>query len=172
MDLVVGRINGEWRAGPAGGRLRWRCAIGRSGVRSDKHEGDGATPIGRWPLRRVLYRADRIPPPVTALATAVIDPADGWCDDPSHPAYNRQVRLPFPASHERLWRDDRLYDIVAVLAHNDDPPKAGLGSAVFLHVAREDYRPTAGCVALAPDHLVDFLSQARPGDAVVVETPR
>src|SRR3546814_7957165 len=91
------------------GNQEWRCAVGRGGVAEKQREGDGITPVGRWPLRRVLYRADRIARPVTVLPCQPIAPDDGWCDDPADPAYNRPVRLPYPARHERLTRDDHLY---------------------------------------------------------------
>lgn len=164
MDLIVGND----------GTARWgarvlRCALGPAGVRCDKREGDGATPTGRFLLRRVLYRPDRLPAPVTGLPVAALTPEDGWCDDPSDAAYNRPVRLPFPARHERLWRDDGVYDVIVVIGHNDDPPLPGRGSAVFLHVARPDYAPTEGCVALALPDLVAVLVQAKPGDALLVE---
>ena len=147
-----------------------RCALGRSGVKAarDKREGDGASPLGIWPIRRVLYRPDRSPPPKTALSVLEIKPADGWCDAPSDPAYNSPVRLPYPASAEHLWRDDHVYDIVVVLGHNDDPPRAGYGSAIFLHLARDDYSPTQGCVALARSDMAIFLDRAAPGDAVAI----
>jgi L,D-peptidoglycan transpeptidase YkuD (ErfK/YbiS/YcfS/YnhG family) len=97
----------------------------------------------------VLFRADRGPPPRCAVPVEPIAPEDGWCDDPGHRAYNRPVRLPFDASHERLWREDPLYDIVGVLGWNDDPVERGRGSAIFLHLARPNFAPTEGCVALA-----------------------
>jgi L,D-peptidoglycan transpeptidase YkuD (ErfK/YbiS/YcfS/YnhG family) len=122
-------------------------------VRADKQEGDGATPAGVLPLRKVLYRPDRLSAPACAVALQVIATDDGWCDDPASPDYNRPVRLPIAASAEALWRDDPAYDIVAVLGWNDSPVRPGHGSAIFLHVARTDYAPTDGCVALAPDHL-------------------
>lgn len=155
------------------GRLRWnghalRCALGRGGVTAHKREGDGGTPVGAWVLRRVLYRPDRVAPPVSALPVAAISPRDGWCDDPAHGDYNRPVILPHPASCEVLWREDGLYDVVVVLAHNDDPPVPGLGSAIFLHVAKPDYAPTEGCVALARSDLLDLLAAAGPGDRLVV----
>jgi L,D-peptidoglycan transpeptidase YkuD (ErfK/YbiS/YcfS/YnhG family) len=148
---------------------RFRCAIGPNGVRRDKREGDGATPAGRFPFRQLYYRADRMPPPATALPVRAIDAADGWCDDPANAAYNRAVTLPFAASHERLWREDSVYDLILVIGHNDDPVRPGLGSAVFVHVARADYGPTAGCVALAREDLMEILAQARPGDCVAIE---
>jgi L,D-peptidoglycan transpeptidase YkuD (ErfK/YbiS/YcfS/YnhG family) len=130
----------------------FRAALGRSGVRALKQEGDGATPAGLLPLRRVLYRADRLAPPDTAVPVEPIAPYDGWCDDPSHADYNRMVHLPHEARHEELWRQDALYDIVGVLGWNDAPVVRGRGSAIFLHVARPDYAPTEGCIALAlPD---------------------
>ncbi len=145
-----------------------RCAIGRTGVRTDKREGDGATLAGAFPLRRVLWRADRLTAPVTALASAPIGPQDGWCDDPGHGDYNRPVRLPFGASHEAMWRADGLYDVVVVIGHNDDPAVPGLGSAVFVHVATADFGPTAGCVALERGDLLRLLADCRPGDRLVV----
>jgi L,D-peptidoglycan transpeptidase YkuD (ErfK/YbiS/YcfS/YnhG family) len=138
--------DGVLRLGPQG----WRCALGAGGIRGDKREGDGATPAGLLPLRRLLYRADRLPAPsCPAMPVEPIAPEDGWCDDSGHPDYNRAVRLPHPARHERLWRDDALYDIVGVLGWNDAPVVRGRGSAIFLHLARPDYAPTQGCVALA-----------------------
>ena len=149
---------------------RWRCALGHGGVRRDKREGDGATPAGRLPLRRLLYRRDRLSEaPSTALACDAIARDDGWCDDPDDPAYNRPVRLPFAASHEKLWREDGLYDVVVVLGHNDDPPVPGLGSAIFLHVAPPDYGPTEGCVALALDDLLALLSECGSETVLVVK---
>ncbi len=153
----------------AGGR-RWRCALGHGGVRLDKREGDGGTPGGRFPLRRLLYRRDRFPSaPTTALPCAAVSRDDGWCDDSGDPAYNRAIKLPYTASHEHLWRDDGLYDLVVVLGHNDDPPAPGMGSAIFLHVARPDYGPTEGCVALARDELLDLLRNCGPDTVMVIQ---
>lgn len=148
-----------------------RCAVGRGGIRADKREGDGATPVGFFALRRVLYRADRVAKPDTALPVGEIGRADGWCDDPDDPNYNRPVTLPYPASAETMWRDDRLYDIVVVLAQNDDPPVPGAGSAVFLHVAHPEYRPTEGCVAVAPSDLYDLLKACDGDDRLLISAP-
>ncbi|WP_255468836.1 L,D-transpeptidase [Reyranella sp. CPCC 100927] len=145
------------------------CALGRGGVHTAKREGDGVTPAGTWRLRRVWYRADRLPgPPQTALALRAIAPSDGWCDDPASPDYNRAVVLPHAARHERLWRDDALYDVIVELGYNDDPPVAGDGSAIFLHVAHTDFAPTEGCVALAREDLLSLLRECGPGDALCV----
>jgi L,D-peptidoglycan transpeptidase YkuD (ErfK/YbiS/YcfS/YnhG family) len=170
LDIVVRQDGAVAHAG----RLSWpggalRCAIGRTGIRTDKREGDGATPAGAFALRRVLWRADRLTAPVTALPSAPIGPRDGWCDDPGHADYNRPVPLPFDAGHEAMWRADGLYDVVVVIGHNDDPPVPGLGSAVFVHVATADFGPTAGCVALERGDLLRLLADCRPGDRLVVE---
>ncbi len=134
------------------------AAIGRGGIRSDKREGDGGTPIGVLPLRDVLYRPDRVPFPACAVPVRALSPDDGWCDDPAHPDYNRPVRMPFAASAESLWRDDTVYDLIGVLGWNDDPVVPGLGSAIFLHIARPDWTPTEGCVALTREDVIRILA--------------
>ncbi|MCR0981890.1 L,D-transpeptidase family protein [Roseomonas populi] len=144
-------------------RDRWRCATGRGGIRDDKSEGDGATPRATLPLRRVLYRADRGAAPRCAVPVEPIGPDDGWCDDPASPAYNRPVALPHEARHERLWREDHVYDIIGVLGWNDDPVVRGRGSAIFLHLARPDYDPTEGCIALAGPDLRAVLAAGLTG---------
>jgi len=146
------------------GRMIWRgqtlrCALGQGGVRVDKVEGDGATPAGLLPLRRILYRADRVPPPRCPMPIEPICQTDGWCDDPLDREYNRFVHLPYDGRHEELWRLDEVYDVVAVLGWNDRPVVKGRGSAIFLHVARPDYAPTAGCVALGPPDLSRVLAE-------------
>jgi L,D-peptidoglycan transpeptidase YkuD (ErfK/YbiS/YcfS/YnhG family) len=157
------------------GRLRWpghdvRCSFGRAGVQAadNKRESDGATPLGRWPIRRVFYRPDRIATPATGLQMVALTPVMGWCDDPASPLYNRQVELPFPASHEKLWRDDHVYDLIVELGYNDDPVVPGKGSAIFLHVARPDFSPTEGCVACGLEDLLNLLKLAKPGDELAI----
>lgn len=156
-------------------RLRWpggeaRCALGRSGVTQaeSKREGDGATPLGIWPMRRVFWRPDRLPKPNTGLPAEALIPEAGWCDDPSDVFYNRPVILPYPAAHEKLWREDHVYDLIVELGYNDDPVIPGKGSAIFLHMARPDYSPTEGCVACAQDDLLALLAAAKPGDVLEI----
>jgi L,D-peptidoglycan transpeptidase YkuD (ErfK/YbiS/YcfS/YnhG family) len=128
--------------------------IGRNGVSNNKHEGDGTTPSGFLAIRRLLYRPDRlITPPVTSLRCEPLHDNDGWCDDPNDVNYNRQVQLPYAASHEKLWREDHLYDIVGVLGYNDDPIVPGRGSAIFLHIHSPEGEPTEGCISLSIDDL-------------------
>jgi L,D-peptidoglycan transpeptidase YkuD (ErfK/YbiS/YcfS/YnhG family) len=138
--------------------LVFRAALGRGGVRRDKQEGDGATPAGILPLRRVLYRADRVRPPECAVPVEPIAPNDGWCDDPAERDYNRMIRLPHDGHYEELWRQDAIYDIIGVLGWNDAPVLHRRGSAIFLHIARPDYDPTEGCIALAQNDLRQVLA--------------
>jgi len=152
------------------GNLVIPCLIGRSGIRASKREGDGATPAGLWTLRHVLFRADRVARPSTRLPVSPIDPQDGWCDAPQDRNYNRLVRLPYPASHESLWRDDRLYDVVVILSHNERPRQAYHGSAVFLHIADPNGRPTAGCVAVAPRDIGRLLALCGPETRISIGT--
>ena len=148
-----------------------RCAIGRGGVTSNKKEGDGATPAGRFPLRRVMYRPDRLKPPQTGLPISALRAEDGWCDEPENTAYNQLVKLPFAAAHEALWRDDNVYDVIVELGYNDDPIIPGLGSAIFMHVARPNYDLTEGCVALALEDLLELLSQCDETTVLSVKMP-
>jgi L,D-peptidoglycan transpeptidase YkuD (ErfK/YbiS/YcfS/YnhG family) len=142
---------------------RYPTCFGRGGIRVDKEEGDGATPVGILPLRRVLYRADRVAPPRASVPLEPIAPQDGWCDDMTDVAYNRMVRLPYDGRHEELWRSDHVYDVVGVLGWNDDPPVSGRGSAIFLHVSTPNRQPTAGCIALDLDHLREILAKGLTG---------
>ncbi|MBS0643250.1 MAG: L,D-transpeptidase family protein [Proteobacteria bacterium] len=136
----------------------FRVALGKGGIRADKREGDGATPLATLRLVRVLYRPDREQQPATQAPVQALTPTDGWCDDPALPAYNQPVRLPIDGSAEALWRDDTLYDIIGVLDWNLAPVIPGRGSAIFLHIARPDYGPTEGCIALAPADLRRILA--------------
>ncbi len=161
MDLIVTKQGDIWQAACAG--KVWRAGVGRSGIGVKRIEGDGISPLGCWPIRRVLFRADKLATaPVSVFPTDAIAMDDGWCDAPAHPDYNRPVKRPFAASHEALWRGDDLYDIVVVLGHNDDPVVPGAGSAVFLHVASPGYGPTEGCATLSRVDLLAFLALARP----------
>lgn len=141
------------------------CALGRGGTiaAADKREGDGCTPLGSVALRHVMYRPDRwSDAPQTGLPVQALTPEDGWCDDPADPSYNRPVSLPFEPSHEKLWRDEGVYDLIVDLGFNDDPPVPGHGSAIFLHLARDGFQPTEGCIALGRDDLVWLLARCGP----------
>ena len=148
--------------------LKWRCALGRSGVRVDKTEGDGATPAGIWRLGRVFYRPDRLSAPATGLTVLALEPHWAWCDDASHADYNHLIFLPHPGRHEALWRDDGLYDVVVEIHYNTDPVQQGRGSAIFMHVAKPNYGPTEGCIALNLPDLLDLLRQCNKEASLVI----
>jgi L,D-peptidoglycan transpeptidase YkuD (ErfK/YbiS/YcfS/YnhG family) len=150
------------------GTLSFPCALGRSGARTRKREGDGATPRGRWSTLRVLYRADRLRRPRTALPVRTLNRNDGWCDASKDRNYNRPVRHPYPTSAERLWRADALYDLIVVLDYNIVPRVRGRGSAIFLHVAAPGFRPTEGCIAMRREHLLLVLEHMGPGSQLMI----
>ena len=144
------------------------CLLGRSGITALKREGDGATPLSRMRPVAVLYRPDREHRPATRLPVRALRPDDGWCDAPLDPAYNRPVRLPFPASAETMWRDDRLYDLVVVLDWNLSRRAAYRGSAIFMHLTRPDGGATEGCIALAPGDLRGVVARLTPRTVIRV----
>jgi L,D-peptidoglycan transpeptidase YkuD (ErfK/YbiS/YcfS/YnhG family) len=155
------------------GLLRWSrgstvAAVGRSGVKLDKHEGDGGTPAGTYPLLSVYYREDRIARPASSLPVISLTPRDGWIDDPNDANYNRLVLLPYPASAEQMWRDDDLYDLLVVIGYNIRPVIPGAGSAIFLHLATPDFAPTAGCVAVAKEALLGLVPLLGPGSKIAI----
>jgi L,D-peptidoglycan transpeptidase YkuD (ErfK/YbiS/YcfS/YnhG family) len=137
-------------------------ALGRSGILADKREGDGGTPRGLFRLKRLWWRADRLPRPRTALPVRPIRPEDAWSEDPADRRYNRPVRRRPGEPGDRLRREDALYDLIVEIDHNDRPRVAGRGSAVFIHVARAEFTPTAGCVALRRADLLRLLAQVGP----------
>ena len=155
------------------GTLQLPCSLGRSGVTHVKREGDGATPAGRLPLLRLIVRRDRLPGPPTRLPAQAMRRSDGWCEDASHGRYNCPIRLPSAAGHETMWREDRLYDVVGVLGWNLRPRVRRLGSAIFLHLCRSGFGPTAGCIALRGPDLKRLLQAAGPRpEFLVAAKPR
>lgn len=150
----------------SGHGIKAPCEIGRSGAipGADKREGDGATPLGDWPVLAALFRRDRARVPAgIRLPWRWIGREDGWSDDPADPAYNRPVLHPHAFSAEHLWREDGLYDVIVVIGHNM-PPVPGMGSAVFLHCL--EGRPTAGCVAIDRETLRALAARIAPGEIV------
>ncbi|MBH0237797.1 L,D-transpeptidase family protein [Methylobrevis albus] len=167
LRLVLRRSSAT-RGRLVGAGLDLPCAIGRSGLTSAKREGDGATPRGRLAILGGVYRADRLRRPRCALELRPLRRDDGWCDAPGDANYNRPVRLPYRPSHEAMWRDDGLYDVVLVLGWNIRPRAQGRGSAIFFHLARPDHAPTAGCIALTKPDMLRLLPRLRPGAAIIV----
>jgi L,D-peptidoglycan transpeptidase YkuD (ErfK/YbiS/YcfS/YnhG family) len=158
------RSRGWLIAGP----LALPVALGRGGIKANKREGDGGTPRGNFRPRRLWWRADRLPRPRTQLPIRRIRTDDGWCEDPRDRHYNRPVRLAATYQGDRLWRDDRLYDLIVEIDHNTRPRVAGRGSAVFMHVARPGFTPTAGCVALKTDALLRLVRSMNPRTRIVI----
>jgi L,D-peptidoglycan transpeptidase YkuD (ErfK/YbiS/YcfS/YnhG family) len=150
------------------GPYRWPCALGSGGIRAIKREGDGATPRGLFKVLRAYYRPDKFSRLPAAVALAPTAPCAGWCDAPGDPNYNRRVPLPYRASAERMWRDDDLYDAVLVLDYNIRPRVRGAGSAIFLHIARDGYAPTEGCVAVSKHDMRQLLSRLRRGTRLLI----
>ena len=150
------------------GSLRIPAAIGRLGRTSRKREGDGATPIAAMPLLSGFLRGDRVASPRTGLPLRRIRPSMLWCDEPRHPSYNRLVRAPFKSSHEEMQRKDELYDICLVLDWNVTARRRHAGSAIFFHLIRPGYEPTAGCVAVARRDMLRILPHIRRGTVVRV----
>jgi L,D-peptidoglycan transpeptidase YkuD (ErfK/YbiS/YcfS/YnhG family) len=151
------------------GALAIPVVLGRGGIRANKYEADGATPRGRFRLVRLWWRADRHPRPRTLLPTQRITPDLAWCEDTTDRRYNRPFRRAAAEPGDRLWREDRLYDFVIELDHNTRPRVAGRGSAVFVHVARPNRSPTAGCVALRASDLQRLLVRLRRGTCIVIQ---
>lgn len=152
------------------GAKAYACTIGRNGITAEKREGDLATPIGTFPLRVCYYRPDRMTAPVTNLPLIALTPEDGWCDDVNHPLYNQPVKLPFDGRHEKLWREDHVYDIIIPMGYNDDPIVAGRGSAIFMHLMRPDGVGTEGCVAVARETMLALLPQLGPDTTIRVDS--
>jgi L,D-peptidoglycan transpeptidase YkuD (ErfK/YbiS/YcfS/YnhG family) len=172
-DLLIvpagpGATQGTARLGTNLGVLSFRCALGRGGVSAHKVEGDGSTPAGRFPVRRLFYRPDRVRDLACRIPMLPMSPGDGWCDDPVDSAYNSLITRPYLGRHEELWREDAIYDLVLVIGHNDDPVVPHKGSAVFLHLAQPDYAPTDGCVAFARADLIALLEAMEPTTSIVI----
>lgn len=159
------RISGILLAGP----FAMPVLLGRSGVRANKREGDGATPRGRFRLLRLWWRADRSPRPITLLPARPITPEMAWCEDPADRRYNRPFRRSAGEPGDRLWRNDSLYDFLVEIDHNTRPRKARRGSAVFVHVARRQGSPTAGCIALRSADLCRLLARVGPNTRLAIE---
>lgn len=156
------RAGDRARAVLTAGSLAIPVAIGRGGIRANKREGDGGTPLGTFRLRRLWWRADRLPCPRTLLPLRRIHHDDAWSEEPGHRLYNRPFRRRADEAGDRLWRDDHLYDFIIELDHNMRPRVTGRGSAVFIHAARPGFRPTAGCVGLELNALRRLLAQLGP----------
>ena len=153
------------------GGITYGCTIGRAGIAplGKKREGDLRTPSGSFPLRQCYYRADRMATPDSGLELMALTPDCGWCDDVAHPLYNQFVKLPFAGRHETLWREEPVYDLIIPLGYNDGPIVPGAGSAIFLHIMREDGVGTEGCIALKKADLLALLPGLSSATLLVVD---
>lgn len=154
----------------AAGNRVFRVALGRSGTKASKREGDGATPVGRFRPVRLWLRADRLTRPRVFLPIRRIGPNDAWCEDPHHRRYNRAFQRSANEPGDRLRRTDCLYDLIVEIDHNVRPRVAGRGSAVFIHVARESFTPTAGCIALTKSDLLRLIARLSLNTRIVVHS--
>ena len=165
VHAAAGRPNQGWLI--AGAQIL-PVALGRGGIKANKFEGDGGTPRGIFHPVRLWWRADRHPRPKTYLPIRAIGPADAWSEDPADRHYNRAVKRLPGEDGDRLAREDHLYDFIIEIDHNTRPRIAGRGSAVFLHLAREKFSPTAGCVGMTRKAMVQLLSRLGPNTKIVI----
>ena len=168
MDILVDRSAMLTWTDALGAAHTVPCALGRGGIAVKQGEGDGITPVGSFALLSVMVRDDRLALPETALGVSIINKNDGWCDDPTSPNYNSPITLPHSASHEKLCRDDALYDVIVDVDYNRTEPIPGKGSAIFIHVARPAYAPTEGCIALALNDLLELLKSCDDETQLVI----
>ena len=141
--------------------FNFRCALGKGGIKQKEKEGDFITPKGKFKLIKIYYRSDRIKKISSVLKKIKIKKNMGWCDDVSSNYYNKQIKINKKFSHEKLYRKDNVYDIVVVLNYNLNPINRGKGSAIFLHVAKKNYKKTQGCIALKKNELLNLVSKIK-----------
>jgi len=162
--IITVRSDGTLKAGDE----TYRCALGASGVTTSKREGDTSTPMGCFAIREVLYRPDRESAPETTMPVAPLEPSSAWCVDPDDDGYNQPVTLPYDVASESLWREDGIYDIIVVLGYNDRPIIPGCGSAIFLHVADDDYGATKGEISLSREDLLQLLEGCKADTRICI----
>jgi L,D-peptidoglycan transpeptidase YkuD (ErfK/YbiS/YcfS/YnhG family) len=148
--------------------LKYRCAIGKAGIKKKQKEGDNITPKGIFKITRVYYRSDRIKNISTSIKKIKINKNMGWCNDSKSPFYNREIKLPSKFSFEKLYRNDNLYDLLAVLNYNTNPVEKNKGSAIFIHIAKKRFKPTAGCIALQKKDLMNLMSVIKKNSKIKI----
>ena len=148
--------------------LKFRCALGRAGIKKKEKEGDNVTPKGIFKITSVYYRPDRIKNIITTIKKIKIKKNRGWCDDPNSIHYNKQIKLPSKFSHEKLYRKDNLYDLFLVLNYNTKPIIKNKGSAIFIHITKKNYKKTKGCIALKKKHLIELISKIKKNTKIKI----
>ena len=148
--------------------LKFRCALGKAGIKKKEKEGDNATPKGIFKITRLYYRPDRIKNIITAVKKIKIKKNIGWCDDPNSHFYNQQISLPNEFGHEKLYRNDNLYDLILVINYNTNPIIKNKGSAIFIHIAKKNYKKTKGCIALKKKHVIELISKIKKNTQIKI----
>ena len=148
--------------------LKFRCALGKAGIKKKEKEGDNVTPKGIFKITSMYYRPDKIKNIITAVKKIKIKKNIGWCDDPNSHFYNQQISLPNKFGHEKLYRNDSLYDLILVLNYNVNPIIKNKGSAIFIHIAKKNYKKTKGCVALKKKHLIELISKIKKNTKIKI----
>ena len=148
--------------------LKFRCALGKGGVKKKIIEGDNITPKGIFKIIKIYYRPDKIRKIKTLIKKIKIKKNMGWCDDPNSDFYNKQIKLPTKLSHEKLYRNDNLYDLIAVLNYNTNPIIKNKGSAIFMHIGKDSYKKTKGCIALKREHLITVISKIKKNTKIKI----
>ena len=148
--------------------LKFRCALGKAGIKKKEKEGDNVTPKGTFKITKMYYRPDKIKNITSLVKKIKIKNNMGWCDDPSSNLYNRQIKLPNKFGHEKLYRKDNLYDLILVLNYNINPIIKNKGSAIFIHVAKNSYKKTKGCIALKKKHLIELVSKIKKNTKIKI----
>jgi L,D-peptidoglycan transpeptidase YkuD (ErfK/YbiS/YcfS/YnhG family) len=148
--------------------LKFKCALGKAGVGKKKVEGDNITPKGTFQIVKIYYRSDRIKNIYSKIKLFKINNKMGWCDDPNSKKYNQLIKLPSKYTHEKLYRQDNVYDLVIVLNYNMIPIIKNKGSAIFIHVAKKNYKKTAGCVALKKKHLLKLIENIKNKTKIII----
>ena len=148
--------------------LKFRCALGKAGIKKKEKEGDNVTPKGIFKITSMYYRPDKIKNIITAVKKIKIKKNIGWCDDPNSHFYNQQISLPKKFGHEKLYRNDSLYDLILVLNYNVNPIIKNKGSAIFIHIAKKNYKKTKGCIALKKKHLIELISKIKKNTKIKI----
>ena len=148
--------------------LKFRCALGKAGIKKKEKEGDNVTPKGIFKITSMYYRPDKIKNIITAVKKIKIKKNIGWCDDPNSHFYNQQISLPIKFGHEKLYRNDSLYDLILVLNYNVNPIIKNKGSAIFIHISKKNYKKTKGCIALKKKHLIELISKIKKNTKIKI----
>ena len=149
-------------------KYKIKCSIGKEGITKDKKEGDLKTPKGKFKLKFIFYRKDKIKILKTSFKKVAIKKSMGWCDDVKSKKYNKLISFPFKFSAEKLWRKDNIYDVVIILNYNLSPVKKNKGSAIFLHIAKKNYNPTKGCIAINKKDMLNLTANLKKNSAIII----